>query len=36
MGEHVAIEGMEGGVVEVGNQHTFAQIIQHQNARSPA
>jgi len=36
MGEHVAIERIEGGVVDVGNQHTFEQIIQHQNARSPA
>src|ERR1700746_2666671 len=36
MGEHVAIEGIDRGVVDVGNQHTLAQIIQHQNARSSA
>jgi hypothetical protein len=29
MGEHVAVEGIERGIVEVGDQHTFAQIIQH-------
>jgi hypothetical protein len=34
--EHVAIEGIEGGVVDVGNEYAFAQIIQHQNARNPA
>src|SRR6266481_9308459 len=36
MGEHVAIEGIERGVVDVRNQNTFAQIIQHQDARSSA
>jgi hypothetical protein len=36
MGEHVAIEGIERGIIDVGNQHTFAQIIQYQNARNPA
>jgi hypothetical protein len=35
MSEHVAIEGIEGGVVDVGNEYAFAQI-QHQNARNPA
>ena len=34
MGEDVAVERIERGVVDVGNQHTFAQIIQHQNARN--
>src|SRR6266576_4068011 len=36
MGEHVAIEGIERGLVDVRNQNTFAQIIQHQDARSSA
>ena len=36
MGEHVAIEGIERGVIDVGNQYAFAKIVQHQDARSPA
>jgi len=33
MGEHVAIEGIERGVVVVGNEYAFAEIVQHQDAR---
>jgi hypothetical protein len=36
MSEHVAIEGIECGVVEVENQYAFAEIVQHQDARSTA
>ncbi len=36
MSEHVAIEGIERGVVDVGNEYAFAKIVQHQDARSPA
>jgi hypothetical protein len=36
MGEHVAIEGIERGVVEVRNEYAFAEIVQHQDARSSA
>ena len=36
MGEHIAIEGIEGGVVNVGNEYAFAEIVQHQDARSTA
>ena len=36
MSEHVAIEGIEGGVVDVGNEYAFAEIVQHQDVRSTA
>ena len=36
MSEHVAIEGIECGVVDVGNEYAFTEIIQHQDARSTA
>jgi hypothetical protein len=36
MGEQVAIEGIEGGVMDVGNEYAFAEIVQNQDARSTA
>src|SRR5262249_15837690 len=36
MGEHVAIQGIGRGVVDARNQHTLAQLVQHQNARRSA
>jgi hypothetical protein len=36
MGEDVTIEGIEGGVVDVRNEYAFAEIVQHQDARSTA
>jgi len=36
MSEHVAIEGIERGVVDVGNEYAFAEIVQHQDARNTA
>jgi hypothetical protein len=36
MGEQVAIERIERGLVDVGNEYAFAEIVQHQDARSTA
>jgi hypothetical protein len=35
MREHVAIEGIESGIVNVGDEHTFAQIIENDDASGP-
>src|SRR5579859_183068 len=36
MREHVAIERIESGIVDVGDEHAFAQIVEHDDARGPA
>ena len=33
--QHVAIERIDSGIVEVWDQHAFAKVIEHQEARSP-
>jgi len=32
MRQHVAIEGIEDGIVKVGNEHALAQVVQHHHA----
>jgi len=32
--EHIAIEGIERGIVNVGGQHTLTQIVEHHDART--
>ena len=34
MGEDVAIEWIQSGIVNVGDEHTFAQVIEHDDART--
>ena len=34
--EHIAVQGVELGVVDVGGEHAIAQIIQHHNGRADA
>jgi hypothetical protein len=33
-GEDVAIEWIQSGIVEVGDEHAFAQVIEHDDART--
>ncbi len=33
--QHIAIEGIQGGIVNIGDQHAFAQIIQNHHSGSP-
>ena len=35
MPQHVPIERVERGIVDVGRKHTLAQIIEHDHARHP-
>src|SRR5215471_12319613 len=32
MGEHIAVERVESGVVDIGDEHTFFQIVEHDDA----
>jgi hypothetical protein len=32
--EHIAIQGVERWIVDVGGEHALAQIIQHHHARA--
>ena len=34
--QHVAVERIERGIVDIGREHAFAQIIQHDHARHAA
>ena len=34
--EHVAIEGVERGIVDVGDQHALAQVVEHNELNHPA
>jgi hypothetical protein len=34
--EHVAIEWIESGMINVGDEHTLAQIVEHGDARGTA
>src|ERR1035437_4481975 len=34
--EHIAIEGIESGIVNVGDEHALAQIVEHDDARGAA
>ena len=34
--QHIAVQGIEGGIVDVGLEHTFAQIVEHHDARGAA
>jgi len=36
MGQHVAIEGIQAGIVDVGRQYPFPQIIQNDDPRGSA
>ena len=36
MREHVAIQGIERGIVDVGGEDAFAQIVEHHHARGAA
>jgi hypothetical protein len=32
--QHVAIEWIQSGIVDVGDEHAFAQVIEHDDART--
>ena len=34
--EHVAVEGTQGGIVDVGHQHALAQIVEHDDGHGTA
>ena len=34
VGEHVAIEWVQSGVVDIGDEHTFFKVIEHDDART--
>src|SRR5260221_13398491 len=34
--EHIAVQGVERGIVDVGREYTFAQIIEHDHASTSA
>ena len=34
VGEHIAVERIERGIVDVGREHAFAQIVEHHHART--
>ena len=36
VGEHIAIERVERRIVDVGDEHALAQIVEHDNAGSSA
>jgi hypothetical protein len=36
VGKHIAIERIERGIVNVGDEHALAQIVEHDDASSPA
>ena len=36
MGQHVAVERIQRGIVDVGGEHAFAQIVEHDDASHPA
>ncbi len=36
MGEHIAIQRVQRRIVDVGREHAFAQIIEHDHARGSA
>ena len=36
MGQHILVQRIERGIVEIGNQHAFAQIVQHHHMRDSA
>ena len=36
MFQHVAVERVERGVVQIGHQHAFFQVVEHHHARRPA
>jgi hypothetical protein len=33
VGEHIAVERIKSGIVDVGDEHAFAQIVEHDNPR---
>ena len=36
VGEHVAVEGIKRGVIDVGDQHALAQVVEHDESNHPA
>ena len=36
MRQNIAIEGIESGIVNVGDEHALAQIVEHDDARGAA
>jgi hypothetical protein len=36
MGQHITIEWIQAGIVDVGRQHAFPQIVQNDDSRGSA
>ena len=36
MPEHIAVEGIERGVVDIGSEHALAQVVEDDDSRAPA
>ena len=34
--EHVAVQRVDGGIVDVGREHAFAEIVEYDDARDAA
>jgi hypothetical protein len=32
--QEVAVEGIEGGIIDVGNQHALAEVVEHHDSHS--